>query len=313
MDHLETLRTFIAVAEAGSLSGGAHRRGISAPATTRAIVALERRLGTPLLLRTTRSMRLTEVGEQFLADARRVVAELDAAEASVTGAQVQIQGLLSVTAPELFGQRHVAPLLFEFLDRHPGLQARAFFANRVVHLIDEGFDVALRIASLPDSGLTALPVGHLRTVLVASPAYLERHGEPRSPADLGRHQAVGLWSDGQGREGWGWDGRPASRSGGRNERLAVNSTITKVAAAVAGQGMARTLAYQVSDEVRDGRLRVLLTAHEQPPVPVHLVYPAGRTASAKVRAFVQFAADRLRALPVLNGGGLEPPAMHCAC
>lgn len=170
MDHVETLRTFIAVAEAGSLSAGAKRRDISGPATTRAIAALERRLGTPLLLRTTRSMRLTEVGERLLVDARRIVADLDAVEASITGAQVQVQGLLSVTAPELFGQRHIAPLLFEFLDRHPGLQARACFANRLVHLIDEGFDVALRIAPLPDSGLTAVPIGHLRTVLVASRA-----------------------------------------------------------------------------------------------------------------------------------------------
>lgn len=303
MDHLECLRSFVAVADAGSLAGAARQRGISAPAATRAITALERHLGTTLILRTTRSLRLTETGEQFLADTRRVLAELDAAEAAVTGQAQHAQGLLSVTAPELFGQRHIAPLLFEFLDRHPQVQARAFFSNRVVHLIDEGFDVALRIAALPDSGLTAVPVGALRVVLVASPEYLKRHGTPRSPTDLAQHRAVGFAIEGQGRVGWDFPRHKASRP--PSERLVVNSNVTKVAAALAGQGVTRALAYQVTDEVRDGRLRLLLAAHEPPPVPVHLVYPAGRMATAKVRLFIQFAAERLRALPVLQGRGLE--------
>lgn len=305
MDHLQCLRTFVAVAETGSLAGAARQRGISAPTSTRAIAMLERRLGTTLILRTTRSLRLTEAGEQFLADTRRVLTELDAAEAAVTGARQHAQGLLSITAPELFGQRHIAPLLFEFLDRHPQVQARAFFSNRVVHLIDEGFDVALRIAALPDSGLTAVPVGALRVVLVASPGYLKRHGTPRAPADLARHRAVGFAIEGQGRVGWDFPRHKAAKP--LAERLVVNTNATKVAAAVAGQGITRALAYQVTDEVRDGRLRLLLTAYEPPPVPVHLVYPAGRTATAKVRLFVQFAAERLRSLAVLQGSGLERP------
>jgi DNA-binding transcriptional LysR family regulator len=303
MDHLQRLRAFVAIADAGSLAGGARQREISAPAATRAIAGLERHLGTTLILRTTRSLRLTEAGEQFLADTRRVLAELDAAEAAVTGQRQHAQGLLSVTAPELFGQRHIAPLLFEFLDQHPQVQARAFFSNRVVHLIDEGFDVALRIAALPDSGLTAVPVGALRVVLVASPAYLRRRGMPRTPAELAGHDAVGLAIEGQGRTGWSFPHHKAVPT--PSERLIVNINATKVDAAVAGQGIARALAYQVTDEVRDGRLQLLLTAHEPPPVPVHLVYPAGRMATAKVRLFVQFAAERLRALPVLQDKGLE--------
>ncbi len=305
MDHLQCLRTFVAVAEAGSLAGAARQRDISAPTATRAIAMLERRLGATLILRTTRSLRLTDAGEQFLADTRRVLAELDAAEAAVTGARGHAQGLLSITAPELFGQRHIAPLLFEFLDQHPQVQARAFFSNRIVHLIDEGFDVALRIATLPDSGLTAVPVGTLRVVLVASPAYLTRHGTPRIPADLALHRAVGFAIEGQGRVGWNFPRHRVVKSPA--ERLVVNSNATKVAAAVAGQGITRALAYQVTDEVRDGRLRLLLTAYEPPPVPVHLVYPAGRTATAKVRLFVQFAAERLKAVEVLQGGGLDGP------
>jgi DNA-binding transcriptional LysR family regulator len=306
MDHLDTLRTFVAVADAGGLARAARQRGSSAPAVTRAISALEKRLGTPLLLRTTRSLRLTEAGEAFLADCRRILSELDAAEAAVSGRREEPQGVLSVTAPATFGRRHIAPVLLDFLAAQPAVSARAFFVNRVVHLIDEGYDVALRIAQLPDSGLTAVPVGHLRRVVVASPAYIERYGEPRSPADVAEHQAIGFSMDGHGQVPWlfnGWRDAAAPR-----QRLVINSVDAKVAAASAGFGLAMALAYQVTDEVRDGRLRVLLAEHEQPPVPVHLVYPAGRMAAAKVRAFVSFAAERLRQVPVLQGGGLEPPS-----
>lgn len=303
MDHLECLRTFIAVVDAGSFAAAARFREISPPAATRAVATLERRLGTTLISRTTRSLKLTEAGEQFLADTRRVLAELDAAEAAVTGRHLHPQGVLAVTAPELFGQRHIAPLLFEFLDQHPQVQARAFFSNRVVHMIDEGFDVALRISTLSDSGLTAVGVGSMRVVLVASPEYLRQHGTPRVPADLSGHGAVGFTIEGQGRVGWKF---PGAGTLSVDERFVCNSNAVKVAAAVAGQGITRALAYQVTDEVSDGRLRLLLTAHEPPPIPVHLVYPAGRAATAKVRAFVQFAAQRLRALPVLQGRGLTP-------
>lgn len=279
MDHLDCLRTFVAVAEHGSFARAAHARELSAPAATRAVAALERRLGTLLLLRTTRSLRLTEPGETFLADCRRVLAELDAAEAAITGARDAPQGTLAVTAPALFGSRHIAPLLFEFLDVHPQLHARALFTNRVVHLIDEGFDVALRIADLPDSGLTAVPVGEMRAVVVASPGYLRRHGTPRAPAELKQHHAVSLSIEGQERPSWAFTGARGAMP--PLERLVVNANDVKVAAAVAGQGLIRALAYQVTDEVRDGRLVVLLAAHEPPPIPVHLVYPAGRAATAR--------------------------------
>ena len=241
MDHLERLRTFVAVAESGGFARGARSRDISAPAATRAIASLERHLGAVLLQRTTRSLRLTEQGEVFLADCRRILAELDAAESAVTGARHEPRGTLAITAPALFGSRHIAPLLFEFLDRHPPLQARALFTNRLVHLIDEGFDVAVRIAVLPDSGLTAVPVGRMRAVVVASPAYLQRHGVPRAPADLKQHQAIGFTIEGQDRAGWGFGSRGRATSAPR-ERLVVNANDVKVAAAVAGQGLAKLAA-----------------------------------------------------------------------
>jgi DNA-binding transcriptional LysR family regulator len=305
MDHFQRLRTFVAVAESGSFARGARSRDISAPAATRAVASLERHLGVLLLQRTTRSLRLTEQGEVFLADCRRIVADLEAAEAAVTGARQEPRGTLSITAPALFGSRHIAPLLFEFLDRHPRLQARALFTNRLVHLIDEGLDVAVRIAVLPDSGMTAVPVGRMRAVVVASPGYLQRHGRPREPADLKLHRAIGFMIEDQDRSGWRFGRSRATVA--PQERLVVNANDVKVAAAVAGQGLARALAYQVTDEVRDGRLCVVLEEHEPPPVPVHLVYPAGRGAAAKVREFVSFVAERLRALAVLQGLGLEAP------
>lgn len=306
MDHLDTLRTFVAVADSGGFARAARQRASSAPAVTRAIGALERRLGTPLLLRTTRSLRLTEAGESFLADCRRILNELDAAEAAVSGVRDEPRGLLAITAPSLFGRRHVAPLLLDFLSAHPQVSARAFFADRVVHLIDEGFDVALRIAPLPDSSLTAVPVGSLRRVVVAAPSYLARFGEPQTPADLARHQAIGFNLDGPAAAPWIFDN--PREPGQPQQRLVVNAIDVKIAAACAGHGLARALAYQVTDEVQDGRLRLLMVAHEPPPVPVHLVYPSGRMAAAKVRSFVGFAADRLRQVPVLQGRGLDLPA-----
>jgi DNA-binding transcriptional LysR family regulator len=309
VDHLDALRTFVAVAEAGGLARAARQRGRSAPAVTRAIAALEERLGTPLLHRTTRSLRLTEAGETFLADCRRILNDLDAAEAAVSGQTQQPRGVLSVTAPATFGRRHLAPVLLDFLAAQPAVSARAFFVDRVVHLIDEGYDVALRIAHLPDSGLTAVPVGHLRRVVVASPGYIARWGAPARPSDLARHQGIGFSFDGQGNVPWLFTTRRDAAA--PQQRLVVNAVESKITAACAGFGLAMALAYQVTDEVRDGRLRVLLREHEQPPVPVHLVYPAGRMAAAKVRAFVGFAAERLRQVAVLQGRGLEepPPAL----
>jgi DNA-binding transcriptional LysR family regulator len=302
-DHLRSLRTFVAIADAGSVAGGARKRELSAPTATRALAALEKRLGAKLIHRTTRSLRLTEVGEQFLSETRRILSALDAAEAAVTGQRVTPEGLLSITAPELFGERHIAPLVFEFLDKHPKVRVRAFFSNRVVNLIDEGFDLALRIAHLPDSSLTAMPVGAMRSVLVASPTYLKRHGLPRTPKELAGHQTIGFTIDGRGKVGLGVGRRQAKIA--LQERLILNTNSVKVAAAVAGHGITRALAYQVTDEVRDGRLRVLLARYEPKPVAVHLVYPAGRAASATVREFLNLAALRLRALPVLQGRGLE--------
>lgn len=307
MDHLDSLRCFVAVAEAQGFAAAARRLGLSAPAMTRAIAALEQRLGVLLLQRSTRSVRLTDTGERFVHDCRRILADLDEAEGAATGVQSEAQGLLAITASQMFGRLHVAPIAQDFLLAQPKVQLRTLFVDRLVHLLDEGMDVALRIAHLPDSGLTALQVGSLRRVVVASPDYLARHGRPLEPQDLGRHRAIGFSFDGLAAQPWQFGAGRAQQTVTPPMDWICNLSEVAIAAALAGRGLTRCLAYQVAEPVRSGALTIVLAEHEQPPVPVHIVYPAGRRAPAKVRAFVDFAAERLRREPILQGGGLEAP------
>lgn len=310
MDQLESMRVFVAVADAQSFAGAARLLKCSPAAVTRAVAALEAHLGARLLHRTTRSLRMSEAGERYVADCRRLLGQLNEADAVASGAHVEPQGYLTVTAPVLFGRIHIAPLMLDFLKAHPRVQAKAFFVDRVVHLIDEGMDVALRIAHLPDSSLSAIKVGTVRRVVVASPDYLAQHGEPLSPDELGQHDAIGISTSGGPFTPWQF-ARPDDPR--RELRLApsprvqctVNSSEVGILAARAGHGLARAISYQVAEHVASGHLRIVLAAHEPAPVPVHLVHPEGRHAAAKVRAFIDFAVARLRAHPALND--VDPP------
>lgn len=296
MDRLDTMKVFVAVAEAEGFAAAARRLRMSPPAVTRAVVALEQRIGARLLHRTTRSVRLTEAGERFLADCRRLLAEIDEAEASAGGAHAQPQGQLTVTASTMFGRMYVAPLLLGFLNEYPRVTARAVFVDRIVNLFDEGLDVAIRIARLPDSSLTAVRVGAVRRVVVASPAYLREHGTPASPADLAMHDAIGFTPSAGMPAPWVFrsaDGS-ASETAEPRVRLEANAGEVGIQAAIAGHGLTRALSYQVAPHVRAGELQIVLADHEPPPIPIHIVYPEGRRAAAKVRAFVDFAAERLR-------------------
>ena len=294
MDQLDSMRVFIAVAETGGFAPAARLLRRSPPAVTRAIAALEERLGARLLHRTTRQMRLTEAGQRFLADGKRILAELQDAEATVRGAHAEPQGVLAVTAPVIFGRMRLAPVLLDFLQQHPKVRARAMFVDRIVNLMDEGFDVAVRIAALPDSSLTAIRVGAVRRVTVASPGYLEQHGTPRTPADVEQHRAIGTWR-GAGEElPWTY-ANDTAKERHPQMMLSVTGNDVAIAAARAGHGLARAISYQVEEDLRAGRLRLVLEDYEPPPLPVQLVYPEGRQAAAKVRAFVNFAAQRLRA------------------
>lgn len=299
MDRFEAMRVFIAVAEAEGFAPAARRLHLSPPAVTRAVAALEQRIGSRLLQRSTRQVRLTEAGARFLADARHILAELDEAEASAAGAHAVPSGQLGVTAPVLFGRAYVAPVLFNFLAAQPAVTARSMFVDRVVDLMDEGFDVAVRIAHLPDSSLSALRVGSVRHVVCAAPAFLERHGRPRQPADLETMPAISFSPD-LGPADWAFGAGDARVRVKPRTAIEVNVGDVAIAAAVAGHGVVRLLSYQVADALRLGRLVRVLEAHEPPPVPIQIVHRDGRQASAKVRAFVDFAAKLLRQNPAVN-------------
>ena len=300
MDRLETLRVFIAVAEAAGFASAARNLGLSAPAVTRAVAAVEERLGVRLFQRNTRRVRLTEAGERFVKDAKRILGELEDAEASAAGLHGEPRGVLNITASVMFGRMFVAPALMDFLDRHAAVSARLVLLDRVVNLIEEGFDVAVRIAHLEDSSLSAQRIGVVRRVVVASPDYLARSGTPQQPADLRAHRAI-LSSQAGAAEGWTF----AAPGGGTDvidvpSQLTANVAEVAIQAAIAGRGLARVLSYMVAPAVRAGLLRVVLDQYEPPSVPIHLVHAEGRRANAKIRTFVDFAAARLRADAVLQ-------------
>jgi len=294
MDRLRAMQAFVAVAEEAGFAPAGKRLGMSPPAVTRAVAALEEHLGARLFRRTTRLVRLTEAGTRFLVDCKRILEELAEAEASAAGAHTKPQGRIAVTAPAMFGRMFVAPIAFDFLARHPQTSLRTLLVDRVVDLIEEGFDVAVRIAHLPDSSLTAIRVGSMRHVLCAAPAYLAERGVPKEPDDLLRMEAIEFSFSAPQRQ-WAFPVSGRSRIVRPPARLFANSAEVAVAAAVAGRGIARLLAYQVEQEVRSGALEILLTDYEPPPIPVHVVHVEGRRAAAGVRAFVDLAVTRLRA------------------
>lgn len=296
MDRWQGMRVFVRVAESGGFAGAARALHMSPPAVTRAVAALEAAIGTRLLTRTTRTVRLTEAGARYLEDCRCILAEIEEAEAAAAGAAATPSGTLTVTAPVQFGRLYVLPLIADYLDRYPAMAARALFLDRVVNLVEEGAEVALRIGDLPDSGLSAIRVGGVRSVVCAAPAYLDRHGHPQAPGDLTGHAVIGRsdhaaeWRFGPGRK-TAVPVRP---------RLTCNTVDGALAAALDGRGIVRLLSYQVAPALVEGRLVRLLAEHEGLPMPVHVVSPEGRRAPAKVRAFIDLAVARLRADPRVN-------------
>lgn len=310
MDRLHEIEVFVAVAEAGGFARAARRLRLSPPAVTRAVAALEERLGARVFERTTRSLVITEVGRRFLETARRILADLDAAEKEAVGTTTMPQGHLTVTASPAFGRSVVAPVVGAFLDRHPRVTVSLLLLDRLANLVEEGIDVAVRIAHLPNSSLIARRVGAVRRLLVASPDYLARRGVPRTPQDLRLHAVIaftGLMPD----RAWRYADGTATGTVSFMPRLEVNDALAAVAAAEAGEGITVSLSYMVADAIRAGRLVPVLDAHAPPPVPVHVVHPGSRLVSPKLRAFVDFAAPRLRETLERRGlGGEDGPAVQ---
>ncbi len=300
MDRWHAMRVFVQVVDCGGFAPAAKLLHLSAPSVTRAVSKLEDLLGTRLLVRTTRSLKLTPAGEGYLADCRRILVDISEAEANAAGSFTQPAGLITITAPTLFGSIHVLPVILEFLELYPLMQVKTLFVDRVTNLVEEGLDVAVRIAALPASGLVARRIGSIRQVVCGSPNYFRRCGEPLEPADLVQHRIIGR--DGPlGHSEWLF-GRDNAISVPISARLVCNTNDAAIAAAVAGWGLSRFQSYQVAPEIGAGRLKIVLADFEREPVPIHIVHAEGRRVSARVRAFVDFAAESFRSLARGNAG-----------
>jgi DNA-binding transcriptional LysR family regulator len=299
MDRFHLMTVFAAVADAESFAGGARRLGMSPPAVTRAIAALERRLGIKLLARTTRHVRATDAGLRYLEHVRRIIAEADEADEAAAGVHAAPRGQLAITAPVLFGRMFVMPVIVDYLRRFPDMSISAVFLDRVVNLLEEGLDVGIRIGELPDSTMHAVGVGHVRRVVCAAPAYIRAHGVPRAPADLAHHAIVAAspvsasvdWRFGAGRKAVSVKVRP---------RLTVTNNEAAIVAATEGFGVTRLLSYQAGPHVAAGRLKIVLKDYEPLSLPIHVVHSEGRQASAKVRTLVDLLVERLRSDPALR-------------
>ena len=301
MDQIKAMRAFLAVADHGSFSAGARAVGASPPAVTRDVAALEAHLSCKLLARTTRRVRLTEAGERYSVDARRILHELEEAEAALRGSLGALSGRVVLTAPTVFGRLHVAPHILACARAHPGISFELLLFDRVVDMIEEGVDIAVRIAELPDSSLTARRVGAMGVGVFAAPDYLAAHGAPETPAAFEALDAILLRA---GETVWRVrvDGR--MRDVKLRPRFATNSVDAAIEAASAGLGVVRLLAYQAAASVESGALVPVFAGHEPPSVPVHVVHHGGvRGAPTRFRAVIDWLVDGLRREPTLRGSG----------
>lgn len=293
MDKLRAMAAFVRIVDGGSLTAAADALGTSPTSVVRTLAALEAALGVRLLNRSTRRIALTEEGREYLERSRRILSEVDDAEAALSARQARPTGRLGITAPVMFGRLHVAPVVTDFLAAHPGVQVDLLLLDRVVDLLDEGMDLAVRIGPLPDSSLVARPLGETRRMVCASPAYLAERGEPRQPGELADHECVRFTALEGGSE-WAFEalGRPL-RVPVRGV-LTTNQVEAALDACAKGLGCGRFLGYQAAAMLREGRLVRVLRDFEPQPAPVHLVTPHSRLLSSRLRAFTDWAVPRLR-------------------
>jgi DNA-binding transcriptional LysR family regulator len=287
MDRLDAMQAFVAVADLQGFAPAARKLGLSPSGVTRLIAALEQRLGARLLQRTTRSVTLTDVGTRYLERARRILADVEEAESSAEGERTRPSGRLVVSAPIGFGRLHVSPVMSRYLARHAEVSAELRLSDRMINLVEDGVDLAVRIGHLPDSTLVARHVGEMRRMVVASNAYLKRRGEPKTPQAIASHDTIqfGVAPDWRFVE----DGREIRVAS--TPRLATNSFDAAIQYAEQGGGLTRVMAYQAAEALKRGRLKIVLAQFEQPALPIHIVYPTSRLLSAKVRAFIDLVTE----------------------
>lgn len=294
MDRLHLMEVFLAVAEEEGFAGGARRLSLSAPSVTRAVAELEQHLGVKLFNRTTRFVRLTDAGQGYLQDCRRVIAAANEADQRAQGVSTDPRGHIAVTASVLFGRAYVMPGIIEYMNTYPGVEVSVLFVDRIVNLLEEGIDVAIRIGELPDSSYKAMRVGSVRRIVCASPVYLATHGIPQFPEDLPKHKIIlptGLNPVSEFR----FVENDTPKNLKLKPRLVVSDISSAIAAAVNGLGIANFISYQIAPQLADGSLEIILSEYELKSVPVHIVHNEGRYVSATIRCFIDLIAERLRA------------------
>jgi DNA-binding transcriptional LysR family regulator len=290
MDRIDAMTAFVAVADLRGFAPAARKMRLSASAVTRLIAALEERVGARLLQRTTRTVTLTDVGARYLERARRILADIEEAERSTQAERTRPSGRLVVAAPVGFGRLHVTPLMSAYLQLYPEVSGELRLSDRVVNLVEDGIDAAIRIGHLADSSLVARNLGSMARIVVASPGYLAARGEPKAPKEIAAHDTI-LFGGIAAAAEWHFV------EGGADMRVALAPRFTSNIADAAiwhaehDGGLTCVLAYQAAQSIAAGRLRVVLAAFQPPAMPIHIVYPTSRLLSAKVRTLIDLAAE----------------------
>ncbi len=299
MDKLSAMAIFVAVVDEGGFASAARKLQISPPVVTRAITELEESMGVRLLSRTTRVVRVTDVGARYAIDCRRILADVADSETSATGTHAAPRGRLVVTSSVMFGAMYVTPIVTEYLRRYPETDVECRFLDRVVNMMDEGVDAAIRIGMLPDSSYQAVKVGQVRQIVCASPGYLKERGIPKTPEDLSQHDIIVAQPVTQSLD-WKFerDGKPMVCR--VRPRMSTTSNDAALRAALDGFGLTRLISYMAAPHLASGQLKTVLTQFESPPMPVNVVHHEGRQSTGKVRAFLDLAIEGLRANTALN-------------
>jgi len=290
MDRIDAMQAFVAVADLQGFAPAARKLGMSPSGVTRLIAALEDRLGARLLQRTTRQVALTDIGARYLERVRRILADVEEAEGSAQAERTRPSGRLVVSAPIGFGRLHVSPVMSMYLKRYPEVFGELRLSDRMINLVEDGVDLAVRIGHLPDSSLVARHVGEMRRIVVASSGYLKRHGEPRTPQAIASHQTIQFGAMTASPD-WSFVENGREVRVACTPRFTTNSADAAIQYAEQDGGLTRVLAYQAAEAIRGGRLRIVLQKFEQPPLPIHIVYPTSRLLSAKVRTFVDLVTE----------------------
>jgi DNA-binding transcriptional LysR family regulator len=290
MDRFDAMQAFVAVAERESFAAAARKLKLSPSAVTRLVAALEERLGARLLQRTTRQVALTDAGTRYLERARRILADVEEAEQAAESERTRPSGRLVVSAPLGFGRLHVSPVMSAYLKRYPDVAGELRLEDRIVSLVEDGIDLAVRVGELADSTLVARHVGTMRRIVVAAPAYLKAHGEPKTPAAIASHDTIQFGAS-LGLADWRFVEASKEIRIACTPRFTTNSSDAAIQYAADGGGLTRVLAYQAAAALKAGKVRVVLEKFEQPPQPIHIVYPTSRLLSAKVRAFIDLVGE----------------------